>query len=76
MPRIDIDPSKKTGRSGDYSMLLEMKRRQIGIITQRAEAFPNKSGITDSKLTRGDDNNTVKALYVTRGAFLDFIPFR
>lgn len=75
MPRVDIDPTKK-GRSGDYSMLLEMKRRQLGILIQRAETDQSKSGITDTKTTRGDENNTVKALYVTRGAFLDFIPFR
>lgn len=75
MPRIDIDPTKK-GRSGDYSMILQMKQRQLAITAQIANAFPNKSGITDTKMTRGDENTVVKGVYVSRGAFLDFIPFR
>lgn len=75
MPRIDIDPTKK-GRSGDYSMILQMKQRQLAITAQIAKSFPNKSGITDTKMTRGDENTVVKSRYIARGAFLDFIPFR
>lgn len=82
MPPIAIDSKKGLGRAGDYSMLLEMKRRQINVreyIANVAANAPLKNVGTKHTVQErplGQSNTgPVRSVFQIRGAVRDFIAF-
>jgi hypothetical protein len=71
---VNIKNGVQKGPATDYSMLLEMKRRQLVVITQNALAGTKYQPIRDGQHTRGFTSGVV-SYYATRGARLSFLRF-
>ena len=78
MPKVSLtyENGVQKGPATDYSMLLQMKRRQVMVTEANSRAATNgRKGtglVVDTQKTRGFDENAVKAVYVARGAVLGF----
>ena len=65
------------GPATDYSMLLEMKRRNLMVIDANSKPNGRKAMgvVVDNMKTRGFDNGPVNAVLIARGARLGFFRF-
>ena len=76
MPVSDLPNGNNVlGRSADYSLLLEMKRRQLTVSSKLANPSDNKRPIvSEGMLTKGYENGVVN-LYFTRGLRKNYAKF-
>jgi hypothetical protein len=76
MPVADLpNGNQVTGRSADYSMLLEMKRRQLMVQAKVANPADNKRPLApETVLTKGNETGIVD-LYFTRGLRKNYAKF-
>ena len=81
MPKVSLtyESGVQKGPATDYSMLLQMKRRQVMVTEANSRASTNgRKGtglVVDTQKTRGFDDNAVKSVYIARGAVLGFFKF-
>ncbi len=79
MPKVSLtyENGVQKGPAPDYSMLLEMKRRQR--LVSEANASPSgrkgMGAVVDSQKVRGFNDTPVFPVYVTKGAVLGFLKF-
>jgi hypothetical protein len=76
MPVSDLPNGNSVrGRSADYSLLLEMKRRHLTVAAKTANPSDNKRPIiSEGILTKGYGNGVVN-LYFTRGLVKNYAKF-
>ena len=82
MPKVSLNAELNSagqmvqkGPATDYSMLLQMKRRQVLVSEAKMLGIGGRKGmgvVTDTQHTRGTENGPVTPVLVARGAVLGF----